>query len=265
MEPQDKSGSPTRLGKRRQPKVTRDAILKAASYEFAMEGLAGARMDAIAQSAGVNKALLYYYFHDKDALYGAVLDQFFRPLFERLTQVLDRSASPGERILSYARMHFDTIAAAPHYARLFQGEMMSAGRDMSPYLSEIVERYARPLFLRLQATFAQGVESGQFRQIDVMQAIPSTVATVVFYFVGAPVLRRLRGFEPFSSESIRNRRAAVLDFIAGALFADRESGLRLAAEIAAEAELPETSLSPVALPHHRVAAQRTKERSAHES
>src|SRR5215472_16110984 len=153
-----KPAKSNRLGSRGQPEATREAILQAASSEFAMEGLAGARMDAIAHAARVNKALLYYYFHDKDALYGAVLDQFFRPLFERLTQVLDRSASPGERILSYARMHFDTIAAAPHYARLFQGEMMSAGRDMSPYLSEIVERYARPLFLRLQATFAQGVE-----------------------------------------------------------------------------------------------------------
>src|SRR5262252_5299033 len=120
------SAKPGRLGSRGQPEATRDSILRAASAEFAMEGLAGARMDAIARAANVNKALLYYYFHDKDALYGAVLDQFFRPLFERLTQVLDRPASPGERILSYARMHFDTIAAAPHYARLFQGEMMSA-------------------------------------------------------------------------------------------------------------------------------------------
>src|SRR5215831_18279014 len=169
MEPQDKSGSPTRLGKRRQPKVTRDAILKAASYEFAMEGLAGACMDAIAQSAGVNKALLYYYFHDKDALYGAVLDQFFRPLFARLTLVLDSSASPGERALGYARAHFDTIAEKPHYARLFLSEMMSAGRDVSPHLSEFVERYARPLLGRLQLTLQQGVESGQFQPIDIVQ------------------------------------------------------------------------------------------------
>src|SRR5215469_8051695 len=116
-----------RLGSRGQPEATREAILRAASSEFAMEGLAGARMDAIARAANVNKALLYYYFHDKDALYGAVLDQFFRPLFSRLTDVLNGSSSPGEKILGYARMHFDTIAEAPHFARLFQSEMMSAG------------------------------------------------------------------------------------------------------------------------------------------
>jgi TetR/AcrR family transcriptional regulator len=226
--------------------------------EFSVEGLAGARMDAIAAAAHVNKALLYYYFHDKDALYGAVLDQFFRPLFARLTEVLDRPASPGERILGYARAHFDTIAERPHYARLFQSELMSARRDVSPHLSEFVERYARPLLGRLQATLQQGVESGQFRQIDIMQFIPSMIATIVFYFVAAPMLRRLRGFEPFSPEAIRSRRAAVLEFIAAALFADRGSGVRLAAEIAAHAAPAETPPPTDVEPRHPVASRRTK-------
>ena len=247
-----------RLGSRGQPVATREAILRAAGTEFATHGLAGARMDAIARSARVNKALLYYYFHDKDALYGEVLDQFFSPLFGRLTLLLDGQASPGERILGYARAHFDTIAEKPHYARLFQSEMMSAGRDVSPRLSEIVDRYARPLLGRLQATLQQGVESGQFRQIDIMQFIPSMIATIVFYFIAAPMLRRLRGFEPFSPEAIHSRRAAVLNFIAAGLFADRESGLRLAAEIAAQAASANTPPSTNTELDHRVAARSSK-------
>src|ERR1035441_474179 len=62
--------STTRRGTRRQPEASRSAILQAALGEFAQEGIAGARMDAIAAAAGVNKALLYYYFRDKEALYG---------------------------------------------------------------------------------------------------------------------------------------------------------------------------------------------------
>jgi TetR/AcrR family transcriptional regulator len=250
--------APARLGTRRQPDASREAILRAASLEFAGEGLPGARMEAIAHGAGVNKALLYYYFHDKDALYDAVLDQFFRPLFERLNQVLDSPASPGERILVYARTHFDTIAEKPHYARLFQGEMMSAGRGMSPRLSEIAERYARPLYVRLHTTLMQGAQSGQFRPMDILQVIPSMIATIVFYFVAAPMLRRMGGIDPFSPEALANRRAAVLDFVAGALFADRESGLRLAAEIAARAGTVEALLPAPTQPHHRVAARRSK-------
>ena len=55
-----------RRGSRRQPEASRNAILQAALAEFAQEGLAGARVDAIAEAAGVNKALLYYYFRDKE-------------------------------------------------------------------------------------------------------------------------------------------------------------------------------------------------------
>jgi TetR/AcrR family transcriptional regulator len=256
---QKKPATAARLGTRRQPDASREAILRAASLEFSGEGLPGARMDAIARSAGVNKALLYYYFHDKDALYDAVLEQFFRPLFERLNQVLDSPASPGERILVYARTHFDTIAEKPHYARLFQGEMMSAGRGMSPRLSEIAERYARPLYVRLQTTLMQGIQSDQFRPIDIIQVIPSMIATIVFYFVAAPMLRRVGGgIDPFSTEALASRRAAVLDFIAAALFADRESGLRLAGEIAARAGTVEALLPAPTQAYHRVAARRSK-------
>src|ERR1039458_628157 len=69
-------GSP-RLGTRGRPKESRASILKAAVAEFAEHGIAGARTDAIARAAHVNKALLYYYFKDKDALYEAVLDHVF--------------------------------------------------------------------------------------------------------------------------------------------------------------------------------------------
>ena len=63
-----------RLGTRGQPEESRAAILHAAAREFAEQGIAGARTDAIARTAQVNKALLYYYFKDKETLYGAVLD-----------------------------------------------------------------------------------------------------------------------------------------------------------------------------------------------
>ena len=67
-----------RLGSRGKPEESRAAILQAAIREFAREGVAGARTDAIAKAAKVNKALLYYYFRDKDALYGAALEQVFQ-------------------------------------------------------------------------------------------------------------------------------------------------------------------------------------------
>ena len=224
----------SRRGSRRQPEASRDSILQAALGEFAQEGLAGARVDAIAASAGVNKALLYYYFHDKESLYGAVLDRFFVQLTERIMHELDADAPFGERLLRYTRAHFDCVAESPHYAKLFQGELMSAGRVGSPHLTRIAELYIRPIALRVTDVIQQGIAGGEFRAVDPIQFAPSIAAINVHYFVIAPVTRALFGRDPYAPEAVRARRAAVLDFIAAALFVDREKGVRLAAEIASE-------------------------------
>ena len=90
------------LGSRRRPEESRAAILQAAMEEFSREGVAGARTDAIARSARVNKALLYYYFKDKEALYGAVLDQVFGGVMACVNEALSRDLPPREKILAYA-------------------------------------------------------------------------------------------------------------------------------------------------------------------
>ena len=236
---------PIRRGTRRRPEASRRAILQAALIEFAQEGIAGARMDAIAAAAGVNKALLYYYFRDKEALYGAVLDDFFVRLLDRVTRALDGEAPAGERLLTYARAHFDCIAESPHYARLFQGELMSAGRGKPSHLTRVVERYIRPISVRLIAVLQEGVGSGEFRHVDAMQFAPSIAGMIVHYFVVAPVARKLFSLDPFSQEALQRRRAAVLDFIAAALFANQSAGVKLAAQVAARAEAPSASGSKV--------------------
>src|SRR5215467_1475323 len=111
-----------RLGSRGKPEESRAAILKAAVREFAREGVAASRTDAIARSAGVNKALLYYYFKDKEALYQAVLDEVFTGVRAAIRQALAQPSPPRDRICAYVRAHFDYIAAHPLYPRLVHAE-----------------------------------------------------------------------------------------------------------------------------------------------
>jgi TetR/AcrR family transcriptional regulator len=248
---QSQPGAP-RLGTRRQPEASRNAILKAALAEFAQEGLAGARMDAIAEAAGVNKALLYYYFHDKDALYGAVLDEFFGRFLKRLTVVLDHPMSPGEGFLSYVRAHFDTVAESPHHARIFVGEILTAGRSGSIHIERIFAQYMQPIAARVLGVLHEGIKAGEFRAIDPMQFMPSAVGTIVHYFAIAPLIRKFRPVDPFSAEALQQRRAAVLDFAAAALFTDRDAGVKLAAQIATRENTNNSD------PHSLAGSQRTK-------
>src|SRR5690242_16329655 len=137
-------------GSRGEPEKTRAAILKAALEEFSHEGVTGARTDEIARRAGVNKALLYYYFKDKEGLYAAALEQVFSGLHERVGVVLERAdLPPPERLLLYVRTHFDYIASAPVYPRLVQREFMrTTGRTLSPTASRIMERHVGPIYGR---------------------------------------------------------------------------------------------------------------------
>jgi len=207
-----------RLGSRGQPEQSRAAILQAAIREFAQQGIAGARIDAIARAAHVNKALLYYYFKDKEALYGAVLDQVFGGLTLAVNAALSLNLPPRETILAYARAHFDYIASHPLYPRIVQGEMMRAGRGGSTQLNRIVKQYFRPLFLQLAKVLQEGIAAREFRPVDPMQFIPTMISVIVFYFTNAPVMRLLSGSDPMDPEPVRERRAAVLDFISAALF-----------------------------------------------
>src|ERR1051325_924828 len=87
-------------GSRGEPEKTRAAILKAALKEFSEEGVSGARTDEIARRAGVNKALLYYYFKDKEGLYAAALEQVFSGLHQKVMRVLEDGAlAPRERLV----------------------------------------------------------------------------------------------------------------------------------------------------------------------
>src|ERR1700691_198864 len=126
-----------RLGTRGRPEESRASILQAAVGEFAEHGVGGARTDAIARAAHVNKALLYYYFKDKDALYEAVLDHVFSGLRARVMPVLESDLAPRQKMLEYLGAYFDYIAANPQFPRVVQGGWMRSGAQGSARLRRI--------------------------------------------------------------------------------------------------------------------------------
>jgi TetR/AcrR family transcriptional regulator len=209
------------LGSRGQPEESRAAILQAAAKEFAELGIAGARTDAIAREARVNKALLYYYFKDKETLYGAVLDDAFSGMRSRVFRVLDSDLPPREKILAYVGAYFDFIASNQIYPKLMQREMMRAREGHSEHIDRLVKTYFQPIYRRVGELLQKGIVEGEFRGVDPLHFVPSMVAIIVFYFSSAPVMQRIVHFNPLTPRRIAERRAAVLDFISAALFQPR--------------------------------------------
>jgi TetR/AcrR family transcriptional regulator len=193
---------------------TRAAILRAAADIFARAGLDGARTDAIAAAAGVNKALLYYYFKSKGDLYAAVLEDHLREFSERGLRVLTADESPSVTVLRYVSLHFDFISARPYYPVLFQRLMMTGGA----LVGRLARKYFLPLGKKFLRVIERGVRNGEFRPVDSRHTAISLVALTVFYFSSAPIVRRVGRFDPFQPAHLARRKREVLNFIRHGLF-----------------------------------------------
>lgn len=217
--------------------ASRSCILEHAIAEFATQGVAGARTASIAEAAGVNKALLYYYFKDKESLYSASLQVVFSGLVGDVLPLLESGLAPGEKVMRLARVHFEYLIHHPSYPRLIQQELSRAGNGGEP--SKDFRDISKAHFIPLQRAgikvIEEGIASGEFRKVEGAGALSTIFAMNVFYFISAPIMRLLRGADPFSKECIDGHVATSLDFIGASLFTDRTHGIKLAKKIAAAA------------------------------
>jgi TetR/AcrR family transcriptional regulator len=220
---------------------TRSRILDAALSEFASHGLAGARTDRIAQSAGVNKALLYYYFDSKENLYRAALEMIAAKVRDRTLAIFLRECSPGERVIRSALEHFDRILTQHEFQGLMQQEMIRLHKGESSAMEVLIKRVFAPVMTMYQSMVREGIESGELIQADWLQIHLASLGANVFYFLSAPVWRIVHGTEPFSTEALIQRRTALVEYLGQALFTDRKRGAQLAAQILADTPMPEVN------------------------
>jgi TetR/AcrR family transcriptional regulator len=217
---------------------TRKAILRAAIREFSVHGLAGARTDAIAESAKVNKALLYYYFKSKSGLYAAAIDEVSTAVAERALAALDPKHSAGERVLRTALSHFDRILTQRDFQSLMQQEMVRMRRGEGEALPTMVENVFKPLLGKLEEAVHDGIKTGELCQVDWLQVVYSVLGANVLYFLSAPMMRLLLPFDPMEPAAVESRRKAAAQYIGNTLFVDRAHGARLVKRVLADMPMP---------------------------
>ena len=217
---------------------TRARILSAAIRQFSQNGLAGARTEQIAEEAGVNKALLYYYFRGKDALYTAALESVAEGVRASSMAVLEADASAGERFLLSALNHFDRIHTNPGFQSLMQQEMIRLHRGEANALSPLVEKVFRPLMEKMQQVLEEGIATGELILVDPSQIRYAALGANVFYFLSAPLVRMIQGSDPRERSALEFRRTAAIQYLGQSLFVDREHGARVAARVLAATPMP---------------------------
>src|ERR687897_224383 len=109
---------------------TRERLLAAAAAEFAARGFAGASVDRIARAARVNKAMIYYHFASKAALYREILGDMFRAVCARVRAVADTDRSPEDKLLGFTQAIAAEARARPHFPPTWFREIAEGGAHL---------------------------------------------------------------------------------------------------------------------------------------
>jgi TetR/AcrR family transcriptional regulator len=218
---------------------TRTRILDAALREFAAHGLAGARTERIAEAAGVNKALLYYYFAGKEQLYLATLEMIAGRMRDTMLAVFTRKASPGERMLRMALGHFDRIWTQPEFQSLLQQEMMRIREGEQGSWPIIAKKAFEPMLIMYESVAREGIKSGELIETDWLQMLFAGLGANVFYFLSAPIWKVVVQMDLLTRDALAGRRKALLEFLGQAIFRDRQHGAEAAAQVYADSPMPE--------------------------
>jgi TetR/AcrR family transcriptional regulator len=221
---------------------TRKRIISASIRAFSEYGLAGARTEAIAKAAKVNKALIYYYFKSKDDLYAAALEEVATKVMENTSGAMQEDCSEGERLLRVALNHFDRIFTQHEFQNMMQQEMIRFRKGEGVALPLLVKKMFQPLLLELEKIVLAGMQKGELFETDWLQIVYAVFGANVFYFLSAPITRLIVPFEPYAPDALKLRRIAAVQFLGSALFVDRKLGAKLAERVLKNMPMPRVKL-----------------------
>lgn len=189
---------------------TEQAILEAAKVVFIKKGMEGARMQEIADEAGINKALLHYYFRSKDKLFNAVFKESFFKLFPNLVDLLKSDITLFDKIRLFVETYIDIINANPLLPSFIIHEL---GRNPKAVAEMIKSSGIKPAYFVNQVR--EEIEKGTIEPVQPIHLIVNMLAMCIFPFVAKPILQEVifhqdqQKFDIF----IQERKKEVSDFI----------------------------------------------------
>lgn len=200
---------------------TEQRILNAAHAVFVRRGTAGARMQEIADEAGVNKALLHYYFRNKDRLAQAVFQRVAGAVFARLAQVLTSDTELEEKVRGVIGIYLEQFTKTPYAPAYLIGELNQHPERAAQFVEMIRqtsgESPAHVLGV-LQAQIDARVRAKTMRAMSADQFFTNLVSLCVFPFAAKPLFCAvLRIDDAGFRDYIERRKTALPKFFLDAI------------------------------------------------
>lgn len=198
----------------------REALLRAARELIAERGLPRVTLREVAERAGVQPALVSYHFGSKEGLLQAVVELVAGRALARIRTGVAGEGSPEERVRAFLRAAVSSFGEEPYAARLVV-EQILFGKEA--VIDEFVERFARQNLDVIQDVLEEGREAGALREVDPRFFMPAVIGTCLFFFLSAPILRRLFDIEEYTPELAEEFADHTADMILKGIATRREA------------------------------------------
>jgi TetR/AcrR family transcriptional regulator len=186
-------------------------ILAASVEVFAEKGFDGARTDEIALRAGVNKAMIYYYFKSKENLYTIIVETLFEKVYLILSEHLSHIdvKAPEEGIISFIDSYMDFIYTHRIFLRVMLWDLARGGT----IVARVAGRVMRDTTDQAMGLFEQAARDGYLRTLNVKHLFVNMMGMILFFFFAEPVVRVIWGEEPITPEHIAERKKEISNLI----------------------------------------------------
>ena len=166
---------------------SRERIFAAAAAEFAARGYAGANVDRIARAARLNKAMIYYHFASKAALYRAILRDMFAAVRSEVALVAAAPIDPAEKIRRYVEAIAGAAEARPHFPPIWLRELAEGGE----HVDAATLTYVRDVLGALGGIIDEGRRRGGFQSVNPMVLQAGIIAPLMFFLASARLRHKL--------------------------------------------------------------------------
>ncbi|WP_157269035.1 TetR/AcrR family transcriptional regulator [Azohydromonas aeria] len=195
---------------------SRQAILDAACAAFAETGLGGTRLDHIAERAGVDKRLIYYYFENKEKLFLAALEEVYAGIRGAEAGLNLTELAPDAAIRRLIEFTWDYHRAHPEFLALVNSENLHRARHLAQ--SKRIVELNSPLIATLAKVLERGREEGVFRGgVDPHQLYITIAGLSYYYLSNRYTLGVIFGRPTDTPKALQERLSHICDLVLGYL------------------------------------------------
>lgn len=164
---------------------TEQVILNAAITIFQKKGMSGARMQEIADEANINKAMLHYYYRNKQQLFEAVFMQAFQKLAPQLNLIFASEVGVNEKIRRFTASYIDFILENPYLPSFIVQELNNNPEFVVKFMSHKGKPDPKPFLRQIE----EEIKAGNIKNIPPKQLLLNLLSLTIFPFVGEMMIK----------------------------------------------------------------------------